>query len=138
MTSGQTPQGPPAGSRRRFLKLSTASVVGGALAGGLSFARFAHAAGDETIKIALIGCGARGRGAANQALSTAGPVKLIALADVFEDQVETAHSTLLAEKPRLAVEPTGIPARSVTDPAPAFVAVSAADLKGSAITMPRS
>ena len=61
-----------AGSRRDFLKLSTATIVGGALAGSLSIARSAHAAGDDTLKIALIGCGGRGTGAANQALSTRG------------------------------------------------------------------
>ena len=77
-----------AGSRREFLKLSTATMVGGALAGSLSVARSAHAAGDDTIKIALIGCGGRGTGAANQALSTKGNVKLIAMADAFEDRLK--------------------------------------------------
>ncbi len=59
-------------SRRDFLKTSTAVVVGGALVGSLSIARSAHAAGDDEIKIALIGCGGRGSGAAKQALSTQG------------------------------------------------------------------
>ena len=56
-------------SRRDFVKRSTAAVAGAALAGELSIARSAHAAGDDLIKIALIGCGGRGRGAAIQALS---------------------------------------------------------------------
>ncbi len=47
-----------------------------------------HAAGDDEIKIALIGCGGRGTGAANQALRTEGKVKLIAMADIFEDRLE--------------------------------------------------
>src|SRR5687768_17304005 len=48
----------------------------------------AYAAGNETIKVALIGCGSRGAGAAAQALSTAGPVKLWAMADAFSDRLE--------------------------------------------------
>jgi predicted dehydrogenase len=75
-------------SRRDFLKSSSAAVVGGALVGNLSIARSAFAAGDDEIKIALIGCGGRGTGAANQALRTEGKVKLIAMADVFEDRLQ--------------------------------------------------
>jgi anaerobic selenocysteine-containing dehydrogenase len=73
-------------SRRDFLKSSSAAVVGGALVGNLSLAKSAFAAGDDEIKIALIGCGGRGTGAANQALRTEGKVKLIAMADVFDDR----------------------------------------------------
>jgi predicted dehydrogenase len=47
-----------------------------------------HAASDETIKVALIGCGNRGAGAAAQAISTAGPVKLWAMADAFENRLQ--------------------------------------------------
>ena len=70
--SSEAPKNQAAGSRREFLKLSTATIVGGALAGSLSLSRTAHAAGDDTMKIALIGCGGRGSGAAVQALSTSG------------------------------------------------------------------
>ena len=80
-------------SRRDFLKGSTA-LVGGALAGGLAMARSAHAAGSDEIKIALIGCGGRGTGAANQALSTNGPVKLIAMADAYQDRLDGSYKTL--------------------------------------------
>ena len=69
-------------------------VAGGAVAGGLtsglSVARAAHAFGNETIKIGLIGCGGRGIGAAGDALRTSGPVKLVAVADAFEDSVSKA------------------------------------------------
>ena len=84
-------------SRRDFLKSSTAAIVGGALVGNLSIARAAHAAGDDEIKIALIGCGGRGSGAAKQALSTPGKVKLIAMADAFEDRLEGSYKQLLAQ-----------------------------------------
>ncbi len=59
--------------------------------------RSAHAAGDDEIKIALIGCGGRGSGAANQALRTQGKVKLIAVADAFEDRLQNSLNQLSRE-----------------------------------------
>src|SRR4051794_25307845 len=87
---------PEAFSRRSFLKTSSA-VAGGALLGALAPERFAHAAsGSDELKIALIGCGGRGSGAANQALSTyaQGPVKLVAMADVHEDRLKSSLANL--------------------------------------------
>jgi predicted dehydrogenase len=47
-----------------------------------------HAGGDETIRLALVGCGGRGTGAVADALSTkSGPTRLVAMADVFEGQL---------------------------------------------------
>lgn len=77
-------------SRRDFLKSSTAAVVTGAVAANLSIARSAHAAGDDLIKVGLVGCGGRGTGAATQALSTKGEVKLVAMGDAFEDRLKGA------------------------------------------------
>ncbi len=51
-------------------------------------------AGDDTIKVALIGCGFRGTGAASQALRTKGPMKLWAMADLFTDRLETSLKNL--------------------------------------------
>ncbi len=68
------------------------------MAGSLSIARSAHAGGDDTIKIALIGCGGRGTGAASQALSTSGKVKLIAMADAFEDRLKGSLQNLKSAK----------------------------------------
>src|SRR4051795_7953548 len=76
----------PDGSRREFLKTTAATVAGLGLAGAMAPA--VHAAGDESLKVALIGCGNRGAGALLQALSTEGPVKLWALADAFSDRLE--------------------------------------------------
>ena len=78
-------------SRRNFLS-TTAGAAGVATVGGL--ARMVHAAGSETIKVALIGCGFRGTGAATQVLSTQGPVKLWAMADVFADRIEKSLKAL--------------------------------------------
>jgi myo-inositol 2-dehydrogenase / D-chiro-inositol 1-dehydrogenase len=72
-------------TRRQFLKSSSAAAAGVALAGAL--ARPGYTAEDNTIRIALVGCGGRGTGAAAQALSTTGPTKLWAMADVFENRL---------------------------------------------------
>jgi myo-inositol 2-dehydrogenase / D-chiro-inositol 1-dehydrogenase len=82
-----------AATRREFIKRS-GLVAATALASQLSIARSAHAAGGEELKVALVGCGARGTGAAVQALSTAGPVKLWAMADAFEDRLQISLKSL--------------------------------------------
>ena len=53
-----------------------------------------HPGGSDEWKIALIGCGARGAGAAMQALSTKGPVKLWAVADAFADRLDNCLKNL--------------------------------------------
>lgn len=61
---------------------------------------------DDTIKVALIGCGGRGTGAANQAMKTKENVKLVAMADVFEDRLKGSFETLTkvhGESGRMAV-----------------------------------
>ena len=60
------------------------------MAGGLSIARGAHAAGSDVIRLALVGCGGRGTGAAVNALKNAGKanVKLVAMADAFRDSLD--------------------------------------------------
>src|SRR6266446_8781557 len=82
------PYSPAQTTRRDFLKRTSTAVAGGTLIGGLSLERSAFAAGGDTLKIALIGCGGRGSGAADQALSTSGGVKLIAMADAFADRLD--------------------------------------------------
>ena len=79
-------------SRRDFLKASSAAAAGAALAGTLSVARGAHAAGGDEIKIALIGCGMRGAGAAVNALSNKAKanVKLVAMADAFRPKIDNS------------------------------------------------
>jgi predicted dehydrogenase len=83
----------PAGPTRRTVLTSSAALAGTALAGP-SFAAPGRARGGETLRIALVGCGGRGRGAASQALSTSGQVRLVAMADAFEDQLDGAYKTL--------------------------------------------
>lgn len=70
-------------SRREFLKTSSTAAAGAALATTLAAPRPGYCAEENAIKIALVGCGGRGTGAAANALATAGPTKLWAVADVF-------------------------------------------------------
>jgi predicted dehydrogenase len=94
-------------SRRDFLKQSSLAATG-AVAGNLAVARMAHAAGDDTLRIGLIGCGGRGTGAGEDALSTNSPtnkVKLIAVADVFEDRAKAARQHFSRRGPELADVP---------------------------------
>ena len=80
-------------SRRKFLKhtglLATAGTV---LASGMT--PYVHAAEHNTIKIALVGCGNRGNGAARQALAADPNTKLWAVADVFPDKSKGAVKLL--------------------------------------------
>ena len=79
-------------SRRDVLK--AAGIVAGTAMASSFIARSAHAAADDTVKIALVGAGGRGTGAAAQALSTTGQTKLIAVADAFEDNARNSLETL--------------------------------------------
>jgi len=75
-------------SRRDFLKTSTAATL------SLGVLTNAHAAGSDTIKVGLIGCGGRGTGAAENICEAAGTtynVKLYALGDVFEDHLKNCR-----------------------------------------------
>ena len=81
--------------RREFLKAS-ALVAGGVMVSGYSWAG-GHSSVDDTIKIALIGCGDRGTGAAFQALSTKFNLKLVAMADAFQDRLDNSYK-LLSDK----------------------------------------
>lgn len=81
-----------ASQRREFLKAS-ALLAGGALLSTIPLAG-AYAAGSDTIKIALVGCGGRGTGAAFQALQTKQNVKLVAMADAFRDRLDDSYKPL--------------------------------------------
>jgi predicted dehydrogenase len=86
--------GEPLTTRRDFLKTSSRAVAGAAFAGALATPRPGYTAENNTLKLALIGCGGRGTGAAAQALSTRGPTKLWAAADVFEHRLQGALNGL--------------------------------------------
>ncbi len=85
--------GPRPATRSEFLRQAQPVAVASALAGVVVPA--VHAQEDNTIRVVLIGCGGRGTGAAANALSVKhGPVKLVALADVFPDHVTKTANVL--------------------------------------------
>ena len=54
-----------------------------------------HAAEENTIRVALVGCGGRGTGAAANAVSVEnGPIKLVAMADVFQSRLAASFKNL--------------------------------------------
>ncbi len=76
-------------TRRTFLHGAGAVVAATALP---SVVPAVHAAEDNTIQIAVIGCGGRGTGAVTNALAARnGPVKLVAMADVFADRLDISY-----------------------------------------------
>ena len=84
-------------TRREFIKTTGRIAAASALAGVALPS--VHAAGSDLVQVALIGCGGRGTGAASDALSTSklGPMKLVAMADVFEDRLNGSFDTLKRE-----------------------------------------
>ena len=55
-----------------------------------SVARGANASGSDEIKLALVGCGGRGRGALMQRLAVNDNVRVVAIADIFEAGARSA------------------------------------------------
>jgi len=91
-------------TRRNFLKTSAVTVAGTALAGSIS--RTAHAAGSDEIRFCLVGCGGRGTGAADNIMQTKGNVKLVAVADAFQQKAEGVVGRLTERhKDKVAVSP---------------------------------
>src|SRR4051812_4307545 len=76
-------------SRRRFL-----ATAGAAAATTAFLAPAIHAAGSETIKVGLIGCGGRGSGAAENVLSSAKGVEIVALGDFFKNKADNLRKNL--------------------------------------------
>src|SRR3954471_11336264 len=91
-------------SRRNFLKTTGGVVAASALA-GIAIPHV-HAAGSDLVQVALVGCGGRGSGAAVNALNTQpkGPVKLVAMADVFEHRLKGSLDALKKSEVKEHVE----------------------------------
>jgi predicted dehydrogenase len=83
-------------SRREFVKQGTV-IAGGLLAAPLLAQANYFSGASAEIKVALVGCGGRGTGAAMQALLTKQNVKLVAMADAFRDRIDSCYKTLTAE-----------------------------------------
>ena len=85
------PKVPHAPSRRDFLKTA---AVGGAVVAPFGLLQHAHAAGNETLKIGLVGCGGRGTGAAENACDASEGVVIHAMGDLFADHLNNARASL--------------------------------------------
>src|SRR5690606_1511844 len=83
--------------RRSFIKTS-AALAGVTLLSQWSLAG-AYAAGSDVIKVAVVGCGGRGTGAAFDAIATGANIQIVALADAFLDRLEEAYSKLMERHP---------------------------------------
>jgi myo-inositol 2-dehydrogenase / D-chiro-inositol 1-dehydrogenase len=78
-------------SRRNFVKLSTSAAVLAGLAGNRVLGA---TAGSDRIRVGVVGCGGRGTGAAQNVLDAAPGVEIVALSDLFQNQVEAAEKKL--------------------------------------------
>jgi predicted dehydrogenase len=87
----------PKTNRRDFVRQSTAAMV--AASAPLGLLANAHAGGSDTLRVGLVGCGGRGTGAAEQALTADKNTKLVAMADAFQDMLESSLSTLKGNSP---------------------------------------
>jgi myo-inositol 2-dehydrogenase/D-chiro-inositol 1-dehydrogenase len=117
MKTPKSPDSPVYVSRRQFLKHSSLAAAGTAALAQVPFVLTSHAAPDDPIRIGLIGCGGRGTGAVADALGAATDVnypsagyhtenikanaatssknvKVVALADVFADRLNSCREQL--------------------------------------------
>src|SRR5690554_8025949 len=86
--------GPISPGRRDFI-INSAAVLGGTLLStGFPIRASGYVTGGDAIKIALIGCGARGAGAAVNALRADKNVELVAMADAFRDKLDETFNNL--------------------------------------------
>jgi myo-inositol 2-dehydrogenase/D-chiro-inositol 1-dehydrogenase len=82
-------------NRRGFMKSSTTAAAGAALLSS-TISRTAHAAGDDQIRFVVVGCGGRGAGAADQIMNSKGNVKLVAVADAFQQNADLTIRSMSA------------------------------------------
>ena len=82
----------PIPSRRDFVKKT--SLIASTLAAIplATKAHFYNTSVDDLIKVALVGCGGRGTGAAMQALLSKQNVTLVAMADAFRDRLDDCYN----------------------------------------------
>lgn len=104
-TPSPTPGSSNVPNRRDFIRASTLTF-GSVLATDLYLGGGVHAAGSDTLKVGLVGCGGRGTGAASQALAADKNVVLHSMADTFEDAMQRSLASLRREAPdKVKVDP---------------------------------
>ena len=85
-------------TRRDFVKQTSLTASGLILAPWAANAFAGQSLVNDTIKVALIGCGGRGTGAITQALSTKENIQLVAMADVFRDRLDDCYANLMKSR----------------------------------------
>ena len=97
--SSTTPKtvNPTSLTRRDFLRTTSTALAGASVVGAMAGCQSFFAATENTLKLALVGCGGRGTAAAIQALNTGKSVKLVAMADAFDDRL-TGSLKKIADK----------------------------------------
>src|SRR5690606_31934444 len=82
-------------SRRKFIKTAGLATAGTIISSRVALgSNSIWTSNSNTLKVGLIGCGGRGTGAAGEALNADPNVILTAMADAFEDQLQTSFNTL--------------------------------------------
>jgi myo-inositol 2-dehydrogenase/D-chiro-inositol 1-dehydrogenase len=90
---------PESGSNRRdFLKTGTTVAMAGTLGLNLNMSAGVYAAGNEILKVGLVGCGGRGTGAAREAMKADPQTRLVAMGDAFPEQIEGSLNGLKGVK----------------------------------------
>ncbi|MFN6129164.1 MAG: Gfo/Idh/MocA family protein [Planctomycetota bacterium] len=91
--NSEKPLAASSSNRRNFIKSTTSFAAAAGVTSTL--ARSVHAAEDNKIRVALIGCGGRGTGATENALNVNnGEIELTAMADVFEERLSSSYAKL--------------------------------------------
>ena len=81
-------------ARRKFLRKTVTYTGAGIIASKIPIHAKAYVAGTGEINVALVGCGGRGTGAAAQAIQADADVRLVSMADVFDDQLQNSFKGL--------------------------------------------
>jgi len=84
-------------NRREFLRQGS-MLAGGLIAAPLITNANYFSGADDVIKIALVGCGGRGTGAASQALLSKQNVRIVAMADAFRDNLDNCYQSLTSDE----------------------------------------
>jgi predicted dehydrogenase len=92
-----TKQTPPPLTRRDFLRTSTVAASAAAI-GTLELSRSAYAAGNDVLKVGMIGCGGRNAGAAVEALTADSGARLVAMCDIFRDRINAKRQEIKAAR----------------------------------------
>jgi predicted dehydrogenase len=82
-------------TRREFIKTTAAA----SLAAAMPRLPEAYAAGSDTIRVGVVGCGGRGTGAAIDCLNAAPGVEVVAMYDLFMDRIDSSLKTIKEKHP---------------------------------------